>query len=172
MPTTASPYGSFINRRAYNAPARPLLLCTDGVMHRFDISTRNHADHYLIIEPRPAGPSIGFFAGAPIAESVIDFFGHRFFYAGLAPRRCDGSYDTDGVGAGEFIAEPGLLYCLERGKSGDEKRLTDGASDTRAARTAAVEEQRQVVRQISLTIMLWLTSAFAVQLLLSAFRAG
>jgi hypothetical protein len=56
----------------------------------------------------------------PIAVLSIEI--RRFSYSGVAPRWRDGSYDTDGVGAGEFIVEPGLLYRRGGGKGGGEKR--------------------------------------------------
>jgi hypothetical protein len=102
---------------------------------------------------------------------VTDLFGRRFSYSGVVPRRRDGSYDTDVMGSGEFIAEPGLVYRLEGGKVGNGKRLMGGSPDPKA-RSAVLEEQRKVMRQISLTIVFWLTGAFAVQLLLSALGAG
>jgi hypothetical protein len=66
-----------------------------------------------MVEPRPAGPTIGLYRGLPIAERVVDQFGRRFFYVGLASRRRDGRFDVASLRAGEFIVEPGLVYRLE-----------------------------------------------------------
>lgn len=59
---------------------------------------------------KPAGRSIGEFAGQEIPEAVSDTFGHRLIYAGIAPRRMDGEFDVDALGPGEFIVKPGLIY--------------------------------------------------------------
>jgi hypothetical protein len=67
-------------------------------------------DYHILIEPRPAGPVVGFLAGKPIPEAVVDLFGRRYVYAGVAPRRRNGQYDADALGRGEWIVEPGLIY--------------------------------------------------------------
>lgn len=36
--------------------------------------------------------------------------GYAHFYAGVAPRKCNGVFDVDALGAGEFIVRPGLVY--------------------------------------------------------------
>lgn len=70
------------------------------------------AEYSLIVEPRAEGAVIGYFAGQPISEGVVDAFGRRFSYVGLASRRRDGQFDVAQLKAGEFIAEPGLVYRL------------------------------------------------------------
>ena len=69
-------------------------------------------EYAMIVEPRPEGAVIGYFAGEPISERVIDTFGRRFAYVGLASRRRDGEFDADQLKVGEFIAQPGLVYRL------------------------------------------------------------
>lgn len=59
---------------------------------------------------KPAGPSIGKFAGRDIPEAVEDDFGHLLTYAGVAPRLYNGKYDVDALKPGEFIVQPGLIY--------------------------------------------------------------
>ncbi len=59
---------------------------------------------------KPIGPCIGFYADREIPESVVDEFGRRFVYAGVAPRKCNGVYDADALAVGEFIVRPGLVY--------------------------------------------------------------
>jgi hypothetical protein len=66
--------------------------------------------YHILIEPRPAGPVVGFLAGEPISEAVVDQFGRRYIYAGVAPRRRNGQYDADALRKGEWIVEPGLIY--------------------------------------------------------------
>lgn len=81
-------------------------------MSRFDIRFRDYPEYHLIIDPRPTGPAIGVYAERIISESVADYFGRRFTYAGVAPRRSNGQYDLAALRAGEFIVEPGLLYQI------------------------------------------------------------
>jgi hypothetical protein len=80
------------------------------------LSPLNHdlVDCHILVEPRPDGPVIGFFAGQPIAEAVVDPFGRRFVYEGVAPRRRNGQYDVRSLRKGEWIAEPGLVYQFDR----------------------------------------------------------
>jgi hypothetical protein len=52
----------------------------------------------------------GFYADREIPESVIDEFGRRFVYAGVAPRKFNGAFDVDALAAGEVIVRPGLVY--------------------------------------------------------------
>jgi hypothetical protein len=69
-------------------------------------------DYSMILEPRPEGAVIGYFGEKPISEGVVDAFGRHFTYVGLAGRRRDGQFDVAQLKAGEFIAEPGLVYRL------------------------------------------------------------
>jgi hypothetical protein len=70
-------------------------------------------EYSMLIEPRPTGPTIGVYDGLPIAERVVDYFGRRFAYVGVAGRRGSGQYDVAGLKPREFIVEPGLIYRLE-----------------------------------------------------------
>jgi len=70
-------------------------------------------EYSMIVEPKAVGAIIGYFAGNPIPEGVVDAFGRHFSYAGLACRRRDGLIDVEQLNAGEFVAEPGLIYRLE-----------------------------------------------------------
>jgi len=74
-------------------------------------------EYSMIIEPRAEGAVIGYFAGKPISESVVDCFGRRFSYVGLASRQRNGQFDVAQLKVGEFIAEPGLVYRLTTGNS-------------------------------------------------------
>ncbi len=68
----------------------------------------------LLVEPRPDGKVVGYYADHPIAATVVDYFGRRFSYAGVAPRLRSGRYDIGSLGLGEWIVEPGLIYCYQK----------------------------------------------------------
>lgn len=68
---------------------------------------------FLIIHgARADGAVIGSINGCDIAEFVLDEFGRRYEYAGLASRLWNGKFDADVLGVGEFILEPGLVYRI------------------------------------------------------------
>jgi hypothetical protein len=75
-------------------------------------SNAQFTEFWMIVDPQPEGATIGYFAGKPISEGVIDIFGRRFTYVGAASRRPDGEFDVGQLKAGEFIAAPGLVYRL------------------------------------------------------------
>jgi hypothetical protein len=66
----------------------------------------------IIHGARADGAIIGSVNGFGIAEFVLDEFGRRYEYAGLASRRGNGKFDADVLGIGEFILEPGLVYRI------------------------------------------------------------
>ena len=70
------------------------------------------AEYSMIVEPHPEGAVIGYFAGKPISEEIVDLFGRRFSFVGVASFRRDGDVDATSLHVGEFIAEPGLVYRL------------------------------------------------------------
>ena len=82
-------------------------------MSGFVALDEDYIDYHVVVDPRPDGPVIGFYAGEPIAARVIDLFGRRFTYDGVAPRRRNGQYDPSGLRAGEWIVEPGLVYHFD-----------------------------------------------------------
>src|ERR1035441_8416285 len=71
-------------------------------MFRFDAGARRPAEYSILVEPRPAGPAIGVYAGLPITERVVDLFGRRFSYVGVACRRRDGQFEVASLKPGEF----------------------------------------------------------------------
>jgi len=81
-------------------------------MSRISAIQRDHTDYHIVLEPRPDGPLIGFYDGQPIAAAILDYFGRRFVYQGIAPRRRDGKYDVKLLRPGEWIVEPGLVYSI------------------------------------------------------------
>jgi hypothetical protein len=73
-------------------------------------------EYSILDDVQPAGRSVGTYAGREIPESVVDEFGRRFVYVGVAPRKWNGRYDGDALGPGEFIVRPGLVYRYENTK--------------------------------------------------------
>ena len=71
-------------------------------------------EYSMLFNARPSGRSMGYYMDRPISEWVIDEFGRRLDYAGIAPRRWHGQFDGDALRPGEFIVQPGLIYRLER----------------------------------------------------------
>ena len=120
----------------------------------------------IMVEPRPAGPVIGFYHERPIAERVIDLFGRRFAYAGIIGRRRDGQYDVERLKSGQFIAEPGIVYDLEAGASRVKRDEPPEAAQPQP------QEGRRVFAQIAATLALVLLGSLAIDLLLRVFNAG
>ncbi len=60
-------------------------------------------EYSILHDVEPAGANIGFYSGRPIYESVIDQFGRRFEFIGLASRRQNGQFDADALRTGEFF---------------------------------------------------------------------
>jgi len=79
-------------------------------MSRFALTTARPVDYYVLVEPRADGPLLGYYAGRPIPDAVVDYWGRRYSYAGIAPRRRAGQYDVEALRPGEWIMEPGLVY--------------------------------------------------------------
>jgi hypothetical protein len=44
---------------------------------------------------------------------VVDASGHRYRFAGVAPRAADGRIDVEGLRTGEWIVQPGLVYRMD-----------------------------------------------------------
>jgi hypothetical protein len=85
---------------------------------------------YVLIEPRPVGPTLGTFQGRPIAAAVVDRDGRRYAFAGIMPRSRSGQYDLAALRPGEWIVDPGLIY------------QRDGAIPAAGARAAPAERRR------------------------------
>jgi hypothetical protein len=88
-------------------------------MSRVNFTAARHVGYFILMEPRADGPVVGYYAGHPIAAAVVDYFGRRFAYAGVAPRLPSGRYDVEALLPGEWIVEPGLIYCGDPSESGD-----------------------------------------------------
>lgn len=80
----------------------------------FVVESRSRPSEYdVLTDVEPRGRMLGYFMDRPIHEAVVDEFGRRFVYSGLASRRPDGQFDCAALGPGEFILEPGLIYRIE-----------------------------------------------------------
>ena len=91
-------------------------------MPKLGLDTGRHVDYLMLSDPRPDGPVVGFFRDRSIAAAVVDYFGRRYVFSGLASRRRNGQYDIDAFARGEWLVEPGLVYAHDsapgRGESG------------------------------------------------------
>ena len=125
----------------------------------------HRADIYsIMVEPRPAGATIGLYRGLPIAERVVDLFNRRYTFVGVIGRRRDGQYDVDALKPGQFVVEPGLVYGLET----PARRTGRGAPRPEPQKS----DDKRVLTQIIAALALFLTGALAIQLLLQIFHAG
>ena len=70
----------------------------------------------MLVDPQPVGPVLGFYRDRSIPAAVVDCFGRRYLYAGLAPRNRNGWYDIDALAPGERLIEPGLVYRAEESR--------------------------------------------------------
>ena len=71
------------------------------------------ADFLVVVDPRPEGPILGVFGEHKIASTVVDRFGRRYDYVGIATRLWMGRCDADALKSGEWLVEPGLVYRLQ-----------------------------------------------------------
>ena len=73
-----------------------------------------YVGQYHLSDTRADGPMLGFCAGQPIFSAVVDGFGRRYVFAGVAVRRRDGDVDLAALRRGEWLLEPGLIYRSDR----------------------------------------------------------
>lgn len=66
----------------------------------------------MLAGAQPEGEVVCFLGEKPVTDVIKDERGHRYVFAGLVPRKCDGSYDLRNMRDGEVIVEPGLIYQL------------------------------------------------------------
>jgi hypothetical protein len=88
-------------------------------MARVNLSTARPVEYFMLVEPRPDGEIVGTYAGRPIHVAVVDYFGRRYTYLGVAPRLRSGRYDVESLAPGEWIVEPGLVYYSDPDNGGD-----------------------------------------------------
>jgi hypothetical protein len=72
------------------------------------------AEQYHLSDTRADGPMLGYCAGHPIFSAIVDGFGQRYVFAGVAVRRWDGDVDVAALRPGEWLLEPGLIYRSDR----------------------------------------------------------
>ena len=84
------------------------------------ISRRLPVEYFLLANVRFDGATIGYLAGKPIYEAVIDADGVSYDFAGVAPRDASGRFDVAALRRGEWIVQPGLVYVAgaEAGRAG------------------------------------------------------
>ncbi len=70
-------------------------------------------EYFVLGNPRFDGAVVGYLAGRPIRDIVIDATGHRYRFAGLAHRDGNGRLDVESLRAGEWIVLPDLVYCSD-----------------------------------------------------------
>ena len=144
------------------------------------IASSQRADTYsIMVEPRPAGVTIGLYRGLPIAERVVDQFDRRFTFAGIIGRRRDGQYDVNALKPGQFVVEPGLVYDLEVGEGREKQEVLaelppEPRSESQPESQPELQkaEDRRVLFQVSATLALFVAGGLAVQLILRIFHAG
>src|ERR1700693_203611 len=117
-------------------------------MPRFEVRYKPCVDYHMLVDPRREGPVIGIYREQPITESVTDYFGRSFSYAGVAPRERDGQYDVTALKPGQFIVQPGLVYCMNTKKESNHANGMASAVSgfmglVRTAATQHGEEARQ-----------------------------
>lgn len=77
------------------------------------VRTRSQDLEYsLLHDVKAAGKKIGYYMEQPIYESIIDGYGRRYVFSGLAPRDVSGTLNPYALQKGEFILKPGLAYRL------------------------------------------------------------
>ena len=140
-------------------------------MYRMQTGPQRADIYSIMVEPRPAGATIGLYRGLPIAERVVDLFDRRYSFVGVIGRRRDGQYDVDALKPGQFVVEPGLVYDLETGE-GREKQEIQAELVPEPQPESQSAEDRRVLIQVSATLALFVAGGLAVQLILRIFHAG
>jgi hypothetical protein len=135
-----------------------------SAMRGISAGSRHDAIFRLVVEPRPAGRTIGYLDELPISEMVVDRFGRRLTYVGVAPRTLRGTYCVDELRPGEFIVEPGLLYELDGAKLREGRRAPP---DLKAA--SPHKQAWNLAKAMTVALAIWLTGVLATHLLLVAF---
>lgn len=57
------------------------------------------------------GPVVGHIGGRSITDTVVDGFGRRYRFVGVARRDRKGRLDVKALRSGEWIVAPDLIYC-------------------------------------------------------------
>jgi hypothetical protein len=149
-------------------------------MYRVIQASPQRADTYnIMVEPRPAGATIGLYRGLPIAERVVDQFDRCFTYVGVIGRRGDGQYDVNALKPGQFVVEPGLVYDLEAGEGREKQEVRaepppelQPPPEPQPQPESKEAEDRRVLVQVSATLALFVASGLAVHLILRIFHVS
>jgi hypothetical protein len=83
-------------------------------MPRLGRAASPRLEHYLLSDTQADGPMLGYCAGQPIWEAIVDGLGRRYVFAGVAVYRNDGGVDVAALGRGEWLLKPGLIYRQDR----------------------------------------------------------
>lgn len=68
-------------------------------------------EYYVLAHVREDGPVLGYLGGHPIPGWIQDYWGRRYRYIGVVPRRTNGAFNVGLLRPGEWIVEPGLVYA-------------------------------------------------------------
>lgn len=69
-----------------------------------------NAEFYMLTGAKPDGDRVAVYRDHAVSDVVIDEYGHRYIFAGVVPRKANGTFDVRGLKAGEVIVQPGLIY--------------------------------------------------------------
>ena len=67
-------------------------------------------EYFLLHGIREDGPIIAQLRGRPISASVVDSYGRRYRFVGLAGRDRAGRLDVLSLKRGEWVVSPDLIY--------------------------------------------------------------
>lgn len=78
---------------------------------RFPVTSRSFPFEYFMLHSfRREGPVVGHIGARPISDAVIDGFGRRYHFVGVARRDRRGRLDVKSLRQGEWIVAPDLIY--------------------------------------------------------------
>ncbi len=136
------------------------------------IENRCKFDYRTIVEPRPAGPTIGYFSEIPFTETVTDLFGRSFRFAGVIPNIPDARDDAELLRPGEFTIKPGLIYRLENfeevAQSISPEEVPLSGWRTLGGRDAEIAKPHRNEDEFHFISMFWLGVALMLQFFLLA----
>lgn len=73
-----------------------------------------YLEYFLLRNVTAEGPIVGRYEGQDVRQNIVDEWGRRYSFVGIAAFRWDGQYACDALKTGEFILPPGLVYRLDR----------------------------------------------------------
>lgn len=77
----------------------------------FRVTSRSFPFEYFMLHSfRREGPVVGHIGARPISDAVIDGFGRRYHFVGVARRDRRGRLDVKSLRQGEWIVAPDLIY--------------------------------------------------------------